>query len=118
LAAERGATVVVVNVIEVPLDRPLDAPLPDEEEEAERVLDDAQAFLESYGVRAVTRLVRARRAGPAIVEEAASRNAELVIVGAPRQRMRTRGAVFGRTVDYVLKNAPMRVLVAAGKRAA
>jgi APA family basic amino acid/polyamine antiporter len=118
LAAERGATVVVVNVIEVPLDRPLDAPLPEEEEEAERVLDDAQAFLESYGVRAVTRLVRARRAGPAIVEEAASRNAELVIVGAPRQRMRARGAVFGKTVDYVLKNAPVRVLVAAGKRAA
>ena len=116
LAAERAAVVVVVNVIEVPLDLPLDAPMEEEMDEAERVLDDAQAFLEGYGVRAVTRLVRARRAGPAIVEEAARRNAELVVIGAPRQR--ARGPIFGRTVDYVLKNAPTRVLVVAGKRAA
>jgi APA family basic amino acid/polyamine antiporter len=118
LAAERGAVVVVVNVIEVPLDKPLDTPLPEQIDEAERVLDDAQALLESYGVRAVTRLVRARRAGAAIIEEARARNAELIIVGAPRARTRARGPVFGRTVDYVLKNAPSRVLVAAGKRAA
>ena len=118
LAAERGATVVVVNVIEVPLDKPLDAPLPEETEEAERVLDDAQALLESYGVRAVTRLIRARRAGPAIVEEANRRNAELIVVGAPRRRTRTGQPIFGRTVDYVLKASPSRVLVAAGKRAA
>ena len=118
LAAERGATVVVVNVVEVPLDKPLDASLAGEIQEAEHVLDDAQAFLESYGVRAVTRLVRARRAGPAIVEEAARRNAELVILGAPRSRMRAGNAIFGRTVDYVLKSSPSRVLVVAGKRAA
>jgi basic amino acid/polyamine antiporter, APA family len=118
LADERGATVVVVNVVEVPLDLPLDTPLPEETEAAERVLDDAQAFVESYGVRAVTRLLRARRAGPAIVEEAARRNAELIVVGAPRHRVGMRGPVFGRTVDYILKAAPTRVLVAAGKRAA
>jgi len=27
-------------------------------------------------------------------------------------------AIFGHTVDYVLKHAPCRVMVAAGKRAA
>ncbi len=118
LAADRGAVVVAVTVIDVPLDLPLDAPMPEAEEEAERVLDDAQAFLESYGVRAVTRLLRARRAGPAIVEEAARRNAELIVIGAPRRRAPGGGPVFGRTVDYVLKNAPCRVLVAAGRRAA
>jgi APA family basic amino acid/polyamine antiporter len=116
LAAERGAVVVAVTALEVPLDLPLDAPMPEAEEEAERVLDDAQALLESYNVRAVTRLLRARRAGPAIVEEANRRNAELIVVGAPRSR---RGrAIFGKTVDYILKAAPTRVLIAAGKRAA
>jgi basic amino acid/polyamine antiporter, APA family len=118
LAAQRGATVVVVHVIEVPLSLPLDARLPEVQDAAEALLDDAQALVESYGVRAVTRLVRARKAGPAIVEETRRRNAELVLLGAPRQAVAGRRALFGGTVDYVLREAPCRVLVAAGRQAA
>ncbi|HYZ19733.1 MAG TPA: universal stress protein [Gaiellaceae bacterium] len=118
LATERGATVVVVYVLEVPMDLQLDADLREGEEEAEAVLDSAQALLEGYGVRTVTRLVRARSAGPAIVEEADRRNAELIVLGAPRERARRGRPIFGRTVDYVLKHSPTRVLIAAGKRAA
>jgi APA family basic amino acid/polyamine antiporter len=116
LAAERGATVAIVTVIEVPLSLPLDARLPHEEEEetAESLLDDAQALVESYGVRAVTRLVRARRAGPAIVDEARRRDAELVVLGAPRRAIAGRRRLFGSTVDYVLREAPCRVLIATG----
>jgi APA family basic amino acid/polyamine antiporter len=113
LAAERGATVAIVSVVEVPLALPLDARLEHEEDEAEALLDDAQALVESYGVRAVTRLLRARRAGPAIVEEARRRNAELVVVGAPR-RAGGRRRIFGTTVDYVLRESPCRVLIATG----
>ena len=69
-------------------------------------------------MRAVTRLIRARSAGPAIVEEAARRDAELVVVGAPRAKVRGTKPIFGRTVDYVLRNSPSRVLVVAGKKAA
>ena len=103
-------------MIEVPLALPLDAKLPEEEDEAEALLDDAQALVESYGVRAVTRLLRARRAGPAIVEEARRRDAELVVLGAPRAPSPGGRRLFGGTVDYVLREAPCRVLVAAGKR--
>jgi basic amino acid/polyamine antiporter, APA family len=115
LAAERGATVVVVHVTEVPLSLPVDATLGAEESEAEQLLDDAQALVESYGVRAVTRLLRARRAGPAIVDDARRRNAELVVLGAPRHAIAGRRRLFGGTVDYVLREAPSRVLVVAGK---
>jgi basic amino acid/polyamine antiporter, APA family len=118
LATERGASVAVVDVIEVPMDEPLDAELPAQEAEAEAVLDSAQAFLENYGVRAVTRLVRARSAGPAIVEEVERRNAELVVLGSPRGRGRLGRPIFGRTVDHVLKHSPSRVLLVAGRRAA
>jgi basic amino acid/polyamine antiporter, APA family len=118
LAAERGATVAIVHVIEVPLVLPLDAKLPDEEDTAEDLLDDAQALVEGYGVRAVTRLLRARKAGPSIVEEARRRDAELVLLGAPRQAIAGRRAIFGGTVDYVLRESPSRVLVAAGKQVA
>jgi APA family basic amino acid/polyamine antiporter len=118
LAEERRARVAIVHVIEVPLDLPLDVRLPDAEEEANDILDNAAAFVEGYGVRAVTRLLRARSAGSAIVEEAARRTAELVVLGAPRDRVRPRGRIFGRTVDYALKHSPSRVLVVAGRKAA
>jgi basic amino acid/polyamine antiporter, APA family len=116
LAGERGATVAVIHVIEVPLDLPLYVELPDAEAEANDVLDNAAALVESYGVRAVARVVRARAAGPAIVEEAERRNVELIVVGAPRARRGRR--IFGGTADYVLKHAPSRVLIVAGRRAA
>jgi APA family basic amino acid/polyamine antiporter len=116
LAAERGATVAIINVIEVPLSLPLDARLHDEEDLAETLLDDAQALVESYGVRAVTRLLRARRAGPAIVEEARRRHAELVVLGAPRRAVAGRRRLFGKTVDYILRESPCRVLIATGSQ--
>jgi APA family basic amino acid/polyamine antiporter len=118
LAAERGSRIAIVHVLEVPLEQPLDAPLPALEQTADDLLDEAQALVESYGVRAVTRLVRARSAGPAIVDEARSRNAELVVLGAPRARIRGGKPVFGKTVDYVLRHSPSRVLLAAGRKAA
>jgi APA family basic amino acid/polyamine antiporter len=117
LAAERGSRVAVVHVIEVPLDLPLDVQLPDAEAEADEILDQSTAFVENYGIRAVARLLRARAAGPEIVAEADRRNAELIILGAPRPRV-ARGRIFGRTVDYVLKHSRSRVLIAAGRRAA
>jgi APA family basic amino acid/polyamine antiporter len=117
LADERRARVAIVHVIEVPLDLPLDVDLPDIEAEADDVLDQSAAIVESYGVRAVVRLLRARTAGPEIVREADRRHAELIVIGAPRPRVR-RGRIFGGTVDYVVKHATTRVLIAAGKRAA
>jgi APA family basic amino acid/polyamine antiporter len=117
LAAERRATVVVVHVIEVPLDLPLDVALPQPEEDANEVLDNAAALVESYGVRVATRLLRARTAGPAVVEEADRRHAELIVLGAPRERP-VRRRIFGDTVDYVLKHAGTRVLLAAGRKTA
>jgi len=113
LAAERRATIVALRVIVVPMEHPLDAELPEAESEANRLLDEAHAIAESYGVRNIERLVRARHAGRAIVEEAERRQSEIVLLGAPRGRHRQ---IFGHTVDYVLKHAPCRVMVAAGSR--
>jgi basic amino acid/polyamine antiporter, APA family len=117
LATERRASVVAVAVIVVPLDLPLDARLPDEEKEADKVLDAARAIAELYGVDALGRLVRARSAGRAIVDEATRRNTEIIVMGTPRRGQPQR-AVFSDTVDFVLKHAPCRVMVAAGRKAA
>jgi basic amino acid/polyamine antiporter, APA family len=118
LAGERGSRVVTVTVVEVPLDLPLDAYLPEQVAEADRQLDEARAIGESYGVGVIGRIVRARSAGRAIVDEAERRATEIVVMGAPRRRRSQRKAIFGDTVDFVLKHAPTRVMVAAGAEAA
>jgi basic amino acid/polyamine antiporter, APA family len=120
LAAERRGSIVALTVLEVPLELPLDAELPDRtEQKAHDLLDEARAIGDAYGVDVVGRIVRARKAGRAIVEEAERRNSEIVVMGAPRHdEHRRRGRIFGGTVDYVLKNAPCRVMVAAAPRAA
>jgi basic amino acid/polyamine antiporter, APA family len=120
LARERRSRIIAVTVVEVPLELPLDAYLPDEVTEANEQLDEARAIGDSYGVRVTTRLVRARNAGRAIVDEAYRRSAEIIVMGGPRRVRLQRGkpAIFGDTVDFVLKHAPCRVMVAAGRAAA
>jgi APA family basic amino acid/polyamine antiporter len=115
LATERAGRIVLLRVIVVPLELPLDADLTEQVEEAHRLLDDAYAIVEPYGVRAVERVVRARQAGRAIVEEAERRDTEVIVLGSRRGGYK---AIFGATVAYVLKNAPCRVMVAARRKAA
>jgi basic amino acid/polyamine antiporter, APA family len=116
LAADRGARIAALSVVVVPLDQPLDKRLDEEERMADEALDVAAAIAELYGVRFNERLVRARHAGRAIVDEAERRQSEIIVMGAPRVG-RGRG-VFSDTVDFVLKHAPCRVMVVAGQKAA
>jgi nucleotide-binding universal stress UspA family protein len=117
LAAERRSRVAIVHVLEIPMELPLTARLPEAEREANSLLDDARALVESYGVRAVTRLERARAAGPAIVADVVARDAELVVIGAVRRGLGRRAPVFGPTVRYVMKHSPCRVMVVAPRTA-
>jgi len=115
LATERAGRIVLLRVIVVPLELPLDADLREQQQEADALLDIARATASVYGVRTIERIVRARHAGHAIVEEAERRGTEIIVLGAPRGRHKN---IFGHTVDYVLKHAPSRVMVAAGRSAA
>ena len=119
LAAARGARVVALTVLEVPLDLPLETALPEEERVAHAELDEAVAIGDTYGVRVVGRLVRGRSASAEIVREAERREAEIIVLGSPRKDLvgRRRG-VFGSTVDRVMRNAPCRVMVTASRATA
>jgi APA family basic amino acid/polyamine antiporter len=116
LATDRGASISAMSVVVVPLELPLDSRLDEEERRADEALDAAAAIAELYGVDVTERLVRARSAGRAIVDEAERRQSEIIVMGAPR--IERRSAVFSDTVDFVLKHAPCRVMVAAGRKAA
>ena len=118
LAADRRASVTVLSVIEIPPELPLEAQMLEEEAEAQRRTQEARAIAELYGVSVNARVRRARLAGEAIIDEAASHRSQVIVIGAPRRGAASRRTpVFGRTVDFVLKNAPCRIVVAGLPRA-
>ncbi|HET8556018.1 MAG TPA: amino acid permease [Gaiellaceae bacterium] len=113
LAAERRASIVALTAIEIPLDMPLDAYLPEDVREANEQLDEARAIGDSYGVRVIGRIARTRNIGRAIVDEAVRRNSEIIVMAGPRRVRLQHGRrqIFGDAVDFVLRHAPCRVMV-------
>jgi len=113
LAADRGATITALTVLEIPMELPLSADMPEKLDDLYDLLDEAKAIGDSYGLNVQTRLVRARNFGRAIVDEAARRNSEIIVVGADRRNVGGRTALFSDIVDFTLKHSPCRVMVAA-----
>jgi APA family basic amino acid/polyamine antiporter len=113
LAKESGATIEAITVVQVPRERELGAPLPrNVAEEADASVAEARALGEENGVDVRAEAIHARSIGHAIVDEATSRSADLIVLGSsPRWRRQSR--FFSPTVDHVLRHAPCEVLVVA-----
>jgi APA family basic amino acid/polyamine antiporter len=124
--ADAGAVIEALWVIEVPLSLPLDARLPDAQiKRARAALARAKAVGEEYeGVTVATAMVRARRAGEAIVSEAARRGVELIVLAAEEPSRIRGGARLGGTggpldnfvgdaTKYVVRKSPCRVILTA-----
>jgi nucleotide-binding universal stress UspA family protein len=112
LAADDGATITAVAVIEVPPLLPLDAHLRDAEDAAHRLLERAGATGDAYGVRIATRVVRTRDVGAAIVEQATADCDELIVIGSTRSRLAESPRRVSRDpVLHVLRAAQCRVMV-------
>jgi nucleotide-binding universal stress UspA family protein len=110
LAADKGAVIDVVYVVEVPMNLPLDAPMPKERQRGKRVLDAALLVAQEFGVEAWPHLVLSRNPGRAIVDTARGWNCDVVIMGAVRT-LRTDDGLLGSSVTYVLRHAPGEVLL-------
>ena len=113
LAKERGAAIDAITVVRVPRKFPLEGELPaDVAARVDASLAEARALGSDYGVEVHGDVVRARSIGHAIVDEAARRHADLIVLGSsPRWRRQSR--FFSPTVDFVLRHAPCEVLVVA-----
>ena len=112
LAEEERAALSALHVVPVPLDKPLDAEVAEEEQRGERSIAEARQLAEEHGVEVEGVVVRARSIGAAVVEQAQARGADLIVMGSsPRWRRQSR--VFGPTVEYVLRRAPCEVMVVA-----
>ncbi len=102
------AEVVVLYVIEVPRNLPIDADVSNELERGERVLEDLLREAQHWGCRVQTDLLQAREAGAAIVGEAVERQVDLIIMGVPYREKFGNFQTEPRAL-YVLERAPCRV---------
>ncbi len=110
LAKRNHALLYVVFVVVVRQELALESEMPEEVAHGEQVLEEATKIAQEYGVEIETGILQARQAGVAIVEEAIERGVSLVMM-AVTYRDRRGEFNMGKTVPYVLKNAPCRVWI-------
>jgi len=109
MAKSRAAEVTAVYVIEIPASLPLDTFLPERLADADAALKRAQAIGREFELGVATRLLQARSAGQAIVDLAKEHAADLIVMGTSYRRGAS--AWLGSTTEYVIRNAPCRVLI-------
>ena len=99
-----------IYVITIKRSLPLEAEIESEIREAEDMLDRVVNTAEEQGYEIDTNILQAREAGPAIIDEAAERDVDLILIGI---KHKTRFGQFslGNVVPYVLKNAHCPVIL-------
>ena len=111
IARASKAELVAVHVVEIDWTLPLDADIAGRSEEVQRVLDSAEGVAEAAGVRLETVLLQARDVGAAIVDETIERDCDLLVAGLAYRKRFGGDFAVGKTIPYVLKNAPCTVWV-------
>jgi len=112
MARARGAEVTALFVIEIPAALPLDTFLSDRLASGDAALKRAQAIGREFEVSVTTHLMQARSAGQAIIDLAKEQNFDAIVMGASYRRGAS--AWLGSSTEYVVRNAPCRVLVCKG----
>src|SRR4029079_5678104 len=80
-------------------------------EGAQRVREAAEEVAEHYKMTLEPVLLQARDVGAAIVDETIERGADLLVVGLPYRKRFGGEFAIGRTIPYILQNAPCAVWV-------
>jgi nucleotide-binding universal stress UspA family protein len=105
------AEIVAIHVVEIDWTLPLDADIAGRSEEVQRVLDTAESVAEDHKMTLEPVLLQARDVGAAIVDETIERDADLLVVGLPYRKRFGGEFAIGRTIPYILQNAPCAVWV-------
>ena len=108
--SKEPARIYAVHVVEVNRSLPLSAPVENQIERGEQILDAAERIAAEYDIGIETEMVQARDTGPAIVGEADEWHAEVIVMGL-RYKRRFGEFNLGKTAPYVLKNAPCRIIL-------
>ena len=109
LAARRRRGIHLLAIVTVPTNLPLDAPLEQQESEAQSKIEQAK-LIGGMRVTGSVQRVRPGQAGQAIVEEARAIKAAAIVM---QLRYRNGTPLYGKTLQTVLAERPCRVIVAA-----
>jgi len=105
-----GQELMAISVAEIGPALPLDAEAEILDRSGKAALAAAQVAAEACGAKIRSTLVRARAAGPALVDEAREHHADLLILGY-HGRLGLGEMLLGSCVQYVAAHAPCRVIL-------
>jgi len=111
MARGSKAELIAIHVVEIDWTLPLDADIAGRDEEIQRVLDMAEQVAEESKLTLEPVLLQARDVGAAIIDESMERGADLLVVGLPYRKRFGGEFALGRTIPYILQNAPCAVWV-------
>ena len=110
---QRG-NLYIVHVIEVERGMPVDSELPFQTTRGDDLLDTMERTARPFKCKVFSELLQARRAGHAIVQEAAERGVDAIVIGMPYKTKYSK-FTLGDAVPYVLEHAPCRVVLWRGE---
>jgi nucleotide-binding universal stress UspA family protein len=110
LARQDKSEVHAIYIITLKRDLPLDAEIGPEIQKAEDILESMEEVARRANYKVDTEVLQAREAGPAIINEAAEREVDLILLGIA-YKIRFGEFSLGEVVPYVLKNSPCRVIL-------
>ncbi len=110
IARREGAVIHAMTVVEVPRGLPITDVRDELAMQADEWLADIEGVAKKLEVQCELVIVQSREAGPAIVDEAESWEADLIVLGVP-YREKFEDFQLGRTASYVLHHAACQVLM-------
>jgi nucleotide-binding universal stress UspA family protein len=111
----RGASLLLVHVIELPDPTPLDAEVPDLQATAAKIIGKAKRVARRHNMKASGLVLRAHGAATALLDEMKEKKIELAVLGYHHRR--TLGEIIlGTTAQHVAKHAPCHIVLNIPRR--
>jgi nucleotide-binding universal stress UspA family protein len=110
LGTEQKAEIVLTYVLEIPRTLPLDAPIPEAEQEGNEALKRGKEIVELHHLIPIIRLERAREAGEGVIKVARDNDVDVIVLGM-RPTWHGGQNIWGRTTDVLLRKAPCEVII-------
>jgi nucleotide-binding universal stress UspA family protein len=111
----RGASLLLVHIIELPDPTPLDAEVPGVDAAAARIIAKGKRVARRNRMKASTLVLRARNAASALLDEMKERKIELAVLGYHHRR--TLGEILlGTTARHLANQAPCHVVLSIPPR--
>ena len=102
--------VIVLYVIEMSRNLPVDAEVNEATARGEEILKTIEELTHDQPCEIEAELLQARQVGPAVVQEAAEREADTIVL-ASQYKIKFGSFSLGEAVPYILKNAPCKVFL-------